>query len=86
MINRYANQYDLMRQVMETGFALDDIALYLDTHKDDANAMEYFRYMNRANKEAADAYQSMYGPLERNQVNSDSWNWTDSPWPWEGGK
>ncbi len=80
------NRHDLMRQVMMTGFALDDITLYLDTHSDDPNAMEYYRSMQCANRDAVGAYEAAYGPLMINQVNSSAWGWTDSPWPWEGGR
>ena len=76
---------DLLRNVYETGFALDDIILYLDTHPMDQNAMEYYRQMQMANQQAVQAYEQMYGPLMADRVMSDSWDWIQGPWPWEGG-
>ena len=35
------NHNDALQRVYETGFALDDILLYLDTHSGDSQAMEY---------------------------------------------
>ena len=35
--------YPLARQVYETGFAIDDILLYLDTHPEDTQAMAYYQ-------------------------------------------
>lgn len=75
----------LMQKVYETGFALDDILLYLDTHPTDAEAMAYYRYAQNANQEAVRAYEQVYGPLMITQVTSDDWSWMKSPWPWEGG-
>ncbi|MEH2932078.1 spore coat protein CotJB [Clostridiaceae bacterium] len=75
----------LLQKVYETGFALDEIALYLDTHPMDTQAMAYYQYAKKANQEAVAAYEKVYGPLLINQVNSGSWTWTVNPWPWEGG-
>lgn len=79
------NENLLMRKVYETGFALDEITLYLDTHPTEQQAMEYYRYAKQANQEAVSAYEQAYGPLMSNQVNANSWSWVNNPWPWEGG-
>ena len=76
---------DLMKKVYETGFALDDILLYLDTHPTDAEAMNFYRYARQANREAVRAYEQVYGPLMITQVDSKDWSWMKNPWPWEGG-
>ncbi len=75
----------LLQKVYETGFALDEITLYLDTHPMDTQAMAYYQYAKKANQEAVAAYEKVYGPLLINQVNAGSWTWTANPWPWEGG-
>ena len=33
----------LLQKVYETGFALDEVTLYLDTHPSDSQAMEYYK-------------------------------------------
>lgn len=76
----------MLRKVYETGFALDDIILYLDTHPMDMDAMNYYRFMRQANEEAVKAYEQMFGPLMANSVIGDTWSWIDNPWPWEGGR
>ncbi len=81
----YGINNEMLRKVYETGFALDDAALYLDTHPTDQVAMNYYNYIRNANQEAINNYQMNYGPLMYNQVTADSWNWLDDPWPWEGG-
>ena len=40
----------LMSAVYQTGFALDDATLYLDTHPCDEHALEYYNTMKRNEK------------------------------------
>ena len=79
------NRDQLLMRVYETGFALDDILLYLDTHPSDQEDMNYYHYVNQQNQEAVRAYEQLYGPLMFNQVSGNEWSWVRSPWPWEGG-
>jgi len=76
---------ELLRKVYETGFSLDDVALYLDTHPTDKDAMNYYRYVQQANRDAVRAYEQVHGPLMVDRVESNDWNWINNPWPWEGG-
>ena len=46
------NENSLLQKVYETGFALDEATLYLDTHPADSQAMEYYQYVKRANQNA----------------------------------
>ena len=39
----------MLKNVYETGLALDDAALFLDTHPADREAMNYYRYVQRMN-------------------------------------
>lgn len=77
---------ELLKRVYETGFALDDVQLYLDTHPMDQEAMKYYYFAQKANQQAVKAYELAYGPLMSDRVNSENWNWIKNPWPWEGGK
>lgn len=76
---------DLLKNVYETGFALDDIILYLDTHPTDQNALNYYHQLQKANQQAVMAYEQVYGPLMAERSSSDCWDWIKNPWPWEGG-
>lgn len=62
-------------------FAIQELALYLDTHRDDREALEQYR-----------AYQEMYRkcmerhdrPLHHGMSGKgESYEWLDDPWPWE---
>lgn len=75
----------LLMRVYETGFALDDVTLYLDTHPTDCDAMNYYKYAKKLNMDAVQAFEAVYGPLMINRETADSWTWVDNPWPWDGG-
>lgn len=75
----------LLQRVYESGFAMDDIILYLDTHPGDRDALAYYHYVVELRKQAMDAYEAQCGPLMIDEVCSDNcWTWVDDPWPWEG--
>ncbi len=75
----------LLQSVYETGFALDEATLYLDTHPNCPMAMQYFQNARRMNRQAVKAYEEVNGPLQVADADSNSWNWGNGPWPWEGG-
>ena len=80
------NQEQAMQTVRETGFALTDITLFLDTHPNDEKAMDYYNKYQQMHKEARSEYEKKYGPLTSNAVDTNNgWTWTQNPWPWEGG-
>lgn len=75
----------LLNRVYEAGFAMDDVALYLDTHPSDQEALNYYYYVSNLQKEAVKAYEAQCGPLMFERVDSQSyWTWVNDPWPWEG--
>lgn len=70
--------------IHEVGFAIDDIILYLDTHPQDKQALEYYDTYKKLRKQAVSEYTRLYGPLTKDDVNScNYWAWVKDPWPWE---
>ena len=41
----------MLRQIQQTGFVLDDLRLYLDTHPEDKEALNMFKTMLKRKKE-----------------------------------
>ena len=67
-------------------FALIDLALFLDTHPDDADALRLFSEYNRQLAGLEEQYNARIGPLTMRDVgNSDTWTWGETPLPFEGG-
>lgn len=75
----------LMKQINEASFAMDDVTLFLDTHPDNMEALQYYKNVAAMRRNAMAAYQQQYGPLMIDQVTGNGWTWETEIWPWEGG-
>lgn len=74
----------VMKQIYEIGFALNEAMLFLDTHPDDREAIEYYITMKNKYKDALNKYADYYGPLDCLHLESDThWMWVATPMPWE---
>ncbi len=75
----------LLYQIMQYKFALVDLNLYLDTHPNDSKMISLYNKYLTIEKQMCDKYESMYGPLtlDSNYLENNTWNWKNSPWPWE---
>ncbi|BBF44307.1 polypeptide composition of the spore coat protein CotJB [Lachnospiraceae bacterium KM106-2] len=61
-----------------------DIALFLDTHPCDKEALETYQHYKSMLKDARSEYTECYGPLLKTDVNCENyWTWIERPWPWE---
>ena len=61
-------------------FAALDASLYLDTHPNDAEALEYFHHFNKARQQALHEYAVRFGPLTLNGAQTDdTWKWATQP-------
>ena len=75
----------LLNALRAEDFVVYETALFLNTHPNNIDALNYFK----AHKEKASAlrgeYESHFGPLTLNSSAScdKGWNWINSPWPWE---
>ena len=83
------NQTDkkkLLRYIQEVSFAIDDVVLYLDTHPYDEEALKYYKKYKQLLEKVRAEYQKRFGPLNHGTPQtSESYQWLDDPWPWEGG-
>ena len=82
------NRRALLSVIDEEGFASYEAVLYLDTHPDDPDARDYFHLHNHRYQTAVREYGRLYGPLTIDTASaspSETWNWMQQPWPWEGG-
>lgn len=75
----------ILSRLTALDFMAVDLALYLDTHINDEEAIAVY---NRIIKEASFVriqYEKNFGPLcsYRSMSNEEYFNWVDSPWPWE---
>ncbi len=84
--NTCANEYQLMKKVYETSFALDDLGLYINTHPCDKEAKSAYASMKLAEEKAEEAYIMGTGrPIRQVHAAKENVNdWAAKPWPWEG--
>ena len=75
---------EMLQQIRCYDFAINELALYLDTHPEDEKALCLHRKYARESKDLKDKYQKVYGPLTIN-FPCNKWRWLEEPWPWEGG-
>lgn len=80
-------QEQLLHEISILDFIVTDLTLFLDTHPDDRNALEYFKHYNRLNQQAKKEYSSKYGPLQIGfaDMNGFEFKWATEKMPWEGG-
>lgn len=81
-----SEQEKMREAVYANGFAADEARLFLDTHPDSAEAMEYYQHKIALYKQAVEAYESKFGPISpESGVRDGVWVWATTQWPWEGG-
>ena len=86
MVNSKEKNKTLLHQLQSLSFAMTELGLYLDTHKDDEEALSLFDAYRELWEELTAEYEKANGPLMlKDAGQGGSWNWTENPWPWEYG-
>lgn len=94
------NRAELLKEINETSFMLDDLRLFLDTHPTNQQALESFSTAMKKRKQLLNRYAEEFEPLTVDCVcpetnnrsgfmtkypNQKHFTWADGPLPWEGG-
>lgn len=75
-----------LNRLSACSFVLYDLALFLDTHPDDADALAAFQEARERRKQAQKSYEEKFGPLMLDCCeDKNHWSFADGPAPWEGG-
>ena len=73
-----------LSELQVLAFAVQELALYLDTHPEDAEALELYRQYQEMYQKCATAYQQQIRPLNHTSPSQNgTYAWLDDPWPWE---
>ncbi|MDD6811309.1 MAG: spore coat protein CotJB [Lachnospiraceae bacterium] len=84
----HSEQEKLLHQINLISFVVVEMTLYLDTHPNDYEAIEYLKHYVRMKDRAMHDYAAKFGPLTISTADvSDGkeWKWALTPMPWEGG-
>lgn len=75
---------EMLMQIMMLDFAVQDAALFLDTHQKDQEAYRYLKEANQRLNALKAQYTKQYGPLTNRSDEPNSYTYAKGPWPWEG--
>ena len=84
MVNQKEKPVTPISELQTLGFAIQELALYLDTHRDDLEALRVYQEYQKLYNHCREEFLKNNGPLNHFQEeNSDQYNWLNDPWPWE---
>ena len=84
MVNQKEKPVTPSSELQVLGFAVQELALYLDTHPEDSEALELYRGYQKLLHKAMMEYTENCSPLNHMTPTDDkNYSWLDDPWPWE---
>lgn len=87
MVNTEEKPITPLSELQALAFAVQELALYLDTHRDDKEALALYRSYQQMYGKCMEEYRKSHGPMNHRSVSSsESYDWLDDPWPWEFSK
>ena len=86
MINKDEKPVTPLTELQTLAFAIQELALYLDTHREDAEALDLYRKFQKLYDEGRVIYEQEYGPLTHMSITEGKYKWLNDPWPWEYAK
>lgn len=86
MINKNELPVTPLSELQSVAFALQELALYLDTHRNDKEALELYRTLQKMYEQGRKTYEKECGPLTHMSQLDGEYRWLDDPWPWEYAK
>ena len=80
------NRAHLLLKIQELSFVTVDLNLYLDTHPNDAKALDHYNKAATELQTLMKQYENLYGPLANfghGTETGNTWRWINNPWPWD---
>lgn len=77
---------ELLKKLQGIEFAMVDLGLYLDSHPGCSDALAYYKNLKAEHDTLKAGFEERFGSLTAGSGgNTDYWDWTATPWPWEKG-
>lgn len=84
MVNQKEKPITPKTELQVLGFAIQELALYLDTHPNDKEALELYQSYQKLYHKGMMEYTQNCGPLNHmSPTDSNKYSWINDPWPWE---
>lgn len=82
-INKNERPLTPLTELQTMSFAIQELALYLDTHREDQEALMLYRTLQKMYNEGREKYEKVCGPLTHKTATDGDYQWLNDPWPWE---
>lgn len=86
MVNKNELPVTPLTELQILAFGIQELALYLDTHINDMEALELYRAYQKLYEEGKQKYEKVCGPLTHTAKVDGAYKWLNGPWPWEYAK
>lgn len=86
MVNKNELPITPLTELQALAFGIQELALYLDTHAEDEEALTLYRDYQKLYEEGKRKYEEMCGPLNHMSESDGPYKWLCGPWPWEYAK
>ena len=84
MVNNKELPVTALTDLQALGFAIQELALYLDTHRDDQEALELYQNYQEMYHKCMMEYTKNCRPKNHfTPTKGKTYQWLDDPWPWE---
>ena len=84
MVNQKEKPVTPKSELQALGFAVQELALYLDTHPEDEEALRLYRSYQNLLHDGSMEFGEKCGPINHGMpVNDKQYTWLNDPWPWE---
>ena len=84
MVNTQEKPITPTTELQALNFAIQELALYLDTHRNDTEALELYRNYQKMYMECRERCSAQRGPMNHLMPGTgEEYRWLDDPWPWE---
>ena len=84
MVNKKELPITPKTELQTLAFAIQELALYLDTHRDDQEALELYQAYQDLYHKGMMEYNEKYGQMNHHMPSKgNTFRWLDDPWHWE---
>ena len=84
MVNKKELPATSLSDLQALGFAIQELALYLDTHRDDKEALSLYREYQKLYGKCKEEHVRNHGQMNHTMVSGgETFDWLEDPWPWE---
>ena len=83
MVNKKEKNITPLTELQTLAFVIQELALYLDTHAEDREALELYQNYQKLYHQCMTEYSAQCGPMNHRTPSDGPYRWLDDPWPWE---